>query len=231
MTTNTTSKASEVVATMAVVDKLACANESAITADKFAREAAIIADENDYITAPPTERLESILALYKTSLTHKAVKESFSAALAILIADKPVRIAASAKTEKATGQVTFTAPEALPPVAVKHEILPEGKAVTEMSPTDALAKLTTGVMKQAATAAREALGVARAKGGGRKASQPEGRRAPFYDELGVALRDAGMMPQCLSFIELAASNHVPLKNAIIAMAKRLNDAPKKPATK
>jgi hypothetical protein len=192
------------IATPAVTLKLQGANESARTADTMAREAAIIANDSDYLDAKPTERLEKILALYMADLTHKAVKESFSAALAILVADKPVRIAASEKSENmATGKLGFKTPEALPPIAPKGEILPEGKGVTELSADDAVAKLTTNVLKQAATAAREALGVNRAKGGGRTAAkESKEARAPFMAEFAAAWNDDALRMQIIHMIEI-----------------------------
>lgn len=194
------------VATPAVTLKLAAAVESATTADQFAREAATLANESDFPNAAPVDRLEKILALYAGSLTHKAVKESFSAALVVLVADKPVRIAASEKAEKASGSLRFTAPEALSPVAAKGEILPEGKAVTELSGADAVAKLAVGVLKQAATAAREALGVGRAKGAGPK--KVDVARAGFFDEFAAAWKDDALRMTLCRMIEIDGRFHV-----------------------
>ena len=189
------------VATPAVTLKLQSANESARTADQYAREAATMANEHDYLQSKPAERLDKILSLYMADLTHKAVKESFSAALAILVADKPVRIAASEKTEKANGALGFKAPEALTPVAEKGEVPPADKAITELSAEDAVGKLTTNVLKQAATAAREALGVGRAKGAGAvKATKTE--RAPFMQEFACAWHDDALRMQLIRMIEI-----------------------------
>lgn len=195
--------AASILANPAVSLKLQGANESARTADAMAREAAVLANDSDYLDSKPTERLEKILSLYMADLTHKAVKESFSAALAILVADKPVRIAASEKSENmATGKLGFKAPEALSPVPPKGEVLPEGKGVTELSADDAVSKLTTNVLKQAATAAREALGVGRAKGAGPvKATKAE--RAPFMAEFAAAWADDALRMQIIRMIEIA----------------------------
>lgn len=197
---------SAAIATPAVTLKLAAAVESATTADQFAREAATLANDSDFPNAAPVDRLEKILALYSGSLTHKAVKESFSAALVVLVADKPVRIAATEKAEKATGAIRFTAPEALSPVAAKGEILPEGKVVTELSAGDAVSKLAVGVLKQAATAAREALGVGRAKGAGPK--KAEVARASFFDEFAAAWKDDALRMTLCRMIEIDGRFHI-----------------------
>lgn len=190
-----------VVANATVVASLRSANESAKTADKLAREAALAANGSDYLDeADCGVRLDSILALYMPELTHKNVKESFSAALAILVADKPVRIEASAKTENANGTVSFKAPEVLDPTG--SEAAAEGKAITTLDAGDAVMKLAADVMKKAATSARQAIGRGRAEGGGRKSAKPA-ERAPFMDEFLSCLENDGLRETMFQRMALA----------------------------
>ena len=199
------------VATSAVVDLINAANESAVTSDAHAREAAIKANETDFLTVgKAAERLDKILGLYASVLTHQAVKQSFSAALAILVADKPVRIQASEVGHKANGTVTFKSPEALSPVADKGEKIPEKKMVETLTPEQAISQLTVGVMKQAATMARESLGVARAKGAGPAKKANTNARAPFMMELAAAIKDDALRSQMVSMWRLAGYDVITL---------------------
>ena len=226
MTKNTTSPttapvAPVVTANAAVVAKIESANASAKTADTLAREAATLADTTDYLeTVDLGARLDAILALYIPTLTHKAVKESFSAALAILVADKPVRIEASAKTEAANGKLTFKAPEVLAPIADKNEIVDADKSITTLEPGEAVMKLAADTMKQAATAARSTIGRARASGGGRKTTKPT-ERAAFTDELVAHLSDKALGFAVITVIETAAQNDADLRDRIFTMAINL----------
>lgn len=199
-----TTTVAPVIANAAVVTTLRAANESAKTADKLAREAAVAANAADYLDeANCGIRLDSILTLYIGELTHKNVKDSFSAALAILVADKPVRVEASAKTENANGTLTFKAPEVLEPTG--NEAPTEGKAITTLEAGDAVRKLAADVMKKAATTARQAIGRGRSEGGGRKSTKaPE--RAPFMDELVAVLRDEGLRASMFAVISTAAKS-------------------------
>jgi hypothetical protein len=210
-----------VVANVAVVSKIEGANASAKTADTLAREAATLADASDYLDMVDLgKRLDAILALYMSVLTHKAVKESFSAALAILVADKPVRIEASAKTEAANGKLTFKAPEVLAPVAEKNEVATADKSITTLEPGDAVMRLAADTMKAAATAARNTIGRGRAQGGGRKTTKAT-ERAPFADELVAHLADKALGFAVVTIIETAAKNDADLKERIFTMAINL----------
>ena len=201
----TTATVSAVTANVQVTEKINLANESAKSADAMAREAATIANESDYTEEGDAgKRLDSILALYMSVLTHKAVKESFSAALAILVADKPVRIEATSSTvTPATGKITFKAPEILSPVADKNEVLNPEKGVTELSAGDAVMKLAADTMKAAATAARESIGRGRATGGGRKSTAPA-LRAPWFDELAGVINDHSLRVSMFAVITTKA---------------------------
>lgn len=195
---------SPVVANVLVTEKINAANESAKTADAMAREAATLANESDYVDEGDAgKRLDSILALYAGVLTHKAVKESFSAALAILVADKPVRVESSAVTTLANGRMTFKAPEILAPVAEKNEVLNPEKTVTELAAGDAVMKLAADTMKAAATAARESIGRGRATGGGRKSTK-DAPRAPWFDELSGVINDHGLRVSMFAVIQTKA---------------------------
>ena len=220
-TTTIASAATTVVASAAVIAKIEAANVSAKTADTLAREAATMADATDYVDMVDLgARLDAILALYMPALSHKAVKESFSAALAILVADKPVRIEATAKTESANGKLTFKAPEVLAPVADKNEIATPDKSVTTLEPGEAVLKLAADTMKAAATAARATIGRARAPGGGRKVAKPA-ERAAFVDELVAHLRDKALGFAVITVIETAAQQDADLRDRIFTMAINL----------
>jgi Arc/MetJ family transcription regulator len=195
------------VATLSVTLKLQAANESAVTGDQFAREAAILADENDYTSMTDcAKRIEAILSLYMAELKHDSVKKIFSASLAVLVADKPVRIAATAQTTSATTEkVKLTAPEAMAPVAEKGEVTPDKKAIYTFTPSEAVAKLTGDTLKLAATAAREALGIAR-----KVTTKADKRtvRAPFFDEFAAVLGDDALRQQAFRMVDLTGKWHV-----------------------
>lgn len=222
--TNITTPVVVVAANAAVVAKIESANASAKTADTLAREAATLADTTDYLDMVDLgNRLDSILALYMPTLIHKTVKESFSAALAILVADKPVRIeASSVTTSTVNGQekVSFKAPEILTPVADKNEIATPDKSITTMEPGDAVMKLAADTMKAAATAARNTIGRGRAQGGGRKVTKPN-ERAAFADELVAHLADKALGFAVVTIIETAAKNDPELRDRIFTMAINL----------
>lgn len=219
--TSPAATATVATANAAVTAKIESANTSAKTADTLAREAATLANESDYPNeADAGKRLDAILALYMPVLTHKAVKESFSAALAILVADKPVRIEAAAKTEAANGKLTFKAPEVLTPVADKNEILDADKTVTTLEPGDAVMRLAADTMKAAATSARAAIGRGRATGGGRKSTKPT-EREPFTVELAAHLSDKALGFAVITLIETAAKNDPELRDRIFTMAINL----------
>jgi hypothetical protein len=206
---------SAVVANVLVTEKINLANESAKSADATAREAATLANESDYTDEGDAgKRLDNILALYMSVLTHKAVKESFSAALAILVADKPVRIEATSSTvTPATGKITFKAPEILSPVADKNEVLNPEKGVTELSAGDAVMKLAADTMKAAATAARESIGRGRATGGGRKSTAPA-LRAPWFDELAGVINDHSLRVSMFAIVQTKAKADEAFRNEL-----------------
>jgi len=200
---NTKAQIAAAVANVAVVAKINAANESAKSADAMAREAATLANESDHVDeADCGKRLDLILALYMSVLTHKAVKESFSAALAILVADKPVRIEASAVTTAANGKMTFKSPEVLEPVAASGEVVDPEKSITELSAGDAVMKLAADTMKAAATVARKAVGRGRATGGGRPSTKPA-VRAPFLDELAGFISDHALRASMFAVVNTA----------------------------
>jgi hypothetical protein len=211
---------------VALLDE-ACAAGRTMTGK--AREAASKAVSGNFLDDTPVVRIGKILGLYMPHLIEKAVKDVFSSAVSVLCNDKPVRIAASEVGQKAPtadypeGQVTLKAPEVLSPVADKGEVLPEGKIVKELSAEEAVAQLSSDLLKKVATATREAMGTSgQGKGGGRPI-KPENKRAPFFDELAAVLKDSALRTQCLTFVELAADTDATLKNSIIAMAKRLGE--------
>ena len=185
-----------------VVRALNEANQADQTVSLAARQAATLANDNDFTKeTDKAKRLDVILALYMPILTRKSVKEQFSAALAVLVEASEVRIAASAVTTKADGKVTFSAPEALS----KGEAADPTKSVTTLKPTEAVANLTSNDLKQAATVARENLGKARASGGGRKSTKnTESTRAPFFDELAAVLKDGALSMQMFAIVAIAA---------------------------
>jgi hypothetical protein len=199
-----------------VISLLDEAGKAAVAMHTKARLAATAACAGNFLTDTPADRATKIIALYMPHLTEKSVKEAFSAAVSLLVADKDVRIAStSVETVFPTkdypqGKTVFKNPEVLPPVAEKGEILPEKKSVTTMSAEDAVAKLPIDQLKAAATAVRQLIGTARAPGAGRKAST-EGRRAPFMEEFAAAWKDAGLKAQLVAIIRASGEDVVPLK--------------------
>ena len=181
-----------------------------------ARQAAQLACTENFLDMAAGERAQKIITLYMPHLVEKTVKEAFSAAVTVLVADKDIRIASSAVTTNAPnkaypqGQVTFKAPEILAPVAEKGEILPEGKTLTTLSAEDAVSKLPIDQLKAAATSIRQLIGTARASGGGRKATT-EGKRAPFMQEFAAAWKDAALKAQIVAIIRASGEDVVPLK--------------------
>lgn len=159
-------------------------------AEKSARDAAKLAvakfERGDM--ADP-EAYRAILAKYHAPLAEsKHVKDTFSAAVSLLLAGEVVRVAASAVT---TGKnaVSFTSPEML----AAGEVADPEKTTTEYTVEDVLAKFGSDNLKRAARVAREAIGVAGA-GGGRpeKAkAKPEGGRLPISEEVAFILASPG----------------------------------------
>lgn len=195
----------------AIVTLLDDATASAKTADRKAREAAEIAADKECLDVTESlARCDAIVALYAEHLGTATVKTSFSAALAIIIADKPVRVSATAKTVAASGAVTFKAPEALPPVAEINETIDDGRAVHELTPCEAVDTMTSNLLKACATKAREAMGKVKGAGGRKATSKPQ--RAGFMDELVVVLRDKDLAASMWAIISTDAKvNHATLE--------------------
>lgn len=192
-----------VIMTAAVVAALREATEADLTVSLAARQAASLAHQSDFIgETDKAKRVAAILDLYMPELSRKSVKEQFSAAVAVLVRDEPIRIAASAKTEKADGKLSFTAPEIL----AKGEASAPDKAVTTVTAKDAVEKLTAPELRAAATVARQELGIGRAPGAGRKPTVKSGEstRAPFFDELAAVLKDSALSMQMFAIVAIAA---------------------------
>jgi len=197
MSATTTSPApvAPVVASNDVILSLKKAIGSADSMDRLARKAAITAEAaHPFESMTAAERIKAILALYAPQLTHDAVKASFGAALVILVADKPLHVASKGSDKKA-GSIVFKAPEFFTDDEEAERAKPEGGTVTELEPSEAVEKLSVQVLKKAATAARQAIGTARASGGGRKAKEKVGVRAPWFEELVGVLGDKTLRAQ------------------------------------
>jgi len=215
-----TSTESIAVANVAVVELLKCATEADLTCAEMAKQAATKANETDYLDTPPAERLPKILALYMANLNRKAVKEMFSSVLAILVADKPVRILTELKnvSTDGAGNIKLQAPTMLKPVADSKEIIGKDEKVTTLEPQEAINKLTCGHIKMAATAARESLGAGRTKGAGAKPKEAPKGRAPFFEELVAVIKDEALRMQLFVVVE-AAGYTVTKKEAAKAVKK------------
>jgi len=188
-----------------VVASLDAACAAGKTMAAKAREAAICACAGNFLTAPPAERAEKIVALYMPHLAEKSVKEAFSAIVAVLSADKPVRIQSAEAGQKApsadypSGMATFKAPEVLSPVADAKEVIPDGRIVTEFEAAEAVEKLPIELIKKVGTMARELMGTGRAKGAGRPKTATE-TRAPFMAEFSAAWVDDALRLQIIQII-------------------------------
>lgn len=182
-TTTTTTPA--IVADVAVNKLLDNACAHAASADENARTAA----KKAYEMAGKAHGLSrgqlvnALVAAYSAHLLHKNVRDSFSAALAILAANVPVTVIATEIGEKAGGKLTAKAPE----IAEAGTKPGDGKVAKTLTPEDQIGKLSADMMKKAAASARETLGIAK-KGenkGGRPAvvTVTQGARAPFAEEV------------------------------------------------
>lgn len=200
----------------AVVELLKQATEKAASADALARDAAVKAVETDCLgIEDAAARVDAIIALYKAQLEHRAVRMSFAAAVAILVADKPVRFAVTGKVEKADGRITLQGAEALAPVEpTGGDEIAEGKMVVTMEPSEAIAKLAADALKMAAPKANEAIGKARAA----RHTNPVKKataRAPFFDELAAVIKDAALAPQFWSLLTIAAQSDHSVRAALV----------------
>lgn len=202
----------------AVVVLLDEGNSAGVTADKKAREAAVLAVKSDFLTVKDkSERIEKIQAAYKAHLTHPTVVSSFRAALAILVGGVPLNLAVAEKTELFKPEGKALRLKGMD-VLAKGEKPENGKSVVTLTPEEAVSQLMSNDLKAAATATREALGTARAKGAGRKSSVVVSTRAPFMDEFTVALKDNALSA---SMFRLIASNASP---SICAALKAILEA-------
>jgi hypothetical protein len=189
--TTTTTNAATIATDAAVAKTLDSACKDATSADRKARDAAAAAVKAAG-TAHGLARgvlNNAILAAYGPHLGVKSVRDSFSAALVLLIADVPVTIAADSIAENKAGNLTFKSPAVLG----KDERAGEEQITRTLSAADTVAKVSTNVLKAAATVARAALGTAKpaeSKGGRPgKVTVTKGTRAPFADELVAQLAD------------------------------------------
>jgi hypothetical protein len=162
------------------------------TGTSKAKEAAIQADALDCINLTPVKRIDAIMDLYKDHFPSASVKSAFSAALAILVADKPVQaVAATSKS----GAVTYSAP-------TDNEKEPR----VTLEPADAVAKLGGNTLKKVAVTAREALGTANAKGAGRAKTAT---RLPFLQEVAAYLKDEALRAQLVAALHTAGFDLKP----------------------
>jgi hypothetical protein len=215
-TTTTTTAAPAVVLNADVVTLLDAGNTAGKTADHKAREAAIIAAKTDCLTIKDkAERLAAIQAAYKEHLTHATVVASFRAALAILVTGETVNLAVSEKTEKFSEEGTTLKLGSME-VLAKDEAAEKGKQVVTLTPEQAVAQLQSNDLKAVGTASRESLGVARAKGAGRKAA-PVSTRAPFMDEFTVAMKDAALSASMFRLIGTMAKSQPSVIAALTAI--------------
>jgi len=209
------------VASNDVISDLKKAAKSASTLDKLARKAATEAEKaHAFESMSAAERIRAILALYAPHLAHPAVKASFGAALTILVADKPLHIASKGTIEKA-GALAFKSPEVFTDESEAEAAMPDNGTVTELEPSEAVEKLSAHALKQAATAARQAIGTSRAAGGGRKVSAPQ--RAGWFEELVGVLGDKTLRAQMFQVLtaKCRADKHFAKELALcIPEAKR-----------
>ena len=196
-----------------VVTLLDAANESGKTADKKAREAALTAARTDCLTIKDkAERLAAIQLAYKEHLTHPTVVASFRAALAILVTGEQVNLAVGEETKIYSEAGTSLRLKSME-VLAKDEAAEKGKQVVSLTPEQAVAQLQSNDLKAVGTASRESLGVARAKGAGRK-SAPVTTRAPFMDEFTVAMKDAALSASMFRLIGTMAKRQPSILGAL-----------------
>lgn len=204
---NTAKQATAPVLNADVVILLDAGNAAGETANKKARDAAMLAAKTDCLSVKgKVERLEAIQALYKDHLTHPTVVSTFRAALAVLVCGEPVALAVAEKTEKFDKGGKSLKLKGMD-ILTKGETPAEGKCVVALTPQEAVEQLQSNDLKALGTASREVLGIARAKGAGPKAKSPvASARAPFMDEFTVALKDNALSA---SMFRLIASNATP----------------------
>lgn len=195
MAKKTTNPAAAVVASVMSAVVVELLNESGVAFasgyDK-AKEAAIQADSLDFLDLIPIKRIDAIMSLYKDSFPSNHVKAAFSAALAILVADKAVSVVAA--TSK-SGEIAYS-----------NTTDNEKEPRVELTPAEAVAKLGANTLKKVAVTAREALGTANASGAGRKASAA---RLPFLAEVAAYLKDDMLRKQLIATLHSAGYDLVP----------------------
>lgn len=190
----TTKSAAPAITTDAATIKLldqACVNAG--KAEEGARKAAALA-----VTSAGTahglsrgQLSNAIVSAYSAHLGKKSVRDEFSASVAILCANVSVTVAGTEVGEKPNGGLTFKAPQ----IIAADEASPDGTISKTLTPADAVAKLTTNVLKQAAASARAEMGTAKTGAkGGRPPASVSGTRASFNDELrALCATPEGMM--------------------------------------
>jgi hypothetical protein len=212
--TTSTSANTQYLANAAVSTLLDEANESGATADRKAREAAILAAKSDCLTIKDKgERLVAIQTAYKEHLTHATVVASFRAALAILVVGEEVRLAVSEKTEKFSEAGTTLKLGSMDVLAA-GEPPEKGKQLVALTPEQAVAQLQSNDMKSVGTNAREVVGLARAKGAGRKPTASTSARAPFMDEFVTAVKDAALSASMFRLIGTMAKSSPSILSAL-----------------
>ena len=201
----------------AVVALLDEGNTAGATADRKAREAAVLAAKSDRITVKDkAERIAAIQSDYREHLTHPTVVASFRAALVILVSGTPLQLAVAEKTELFKPEGKTLRLKGLD-VLGKGEKPEAGKCVVQLTPEEAVQQLQSNDLKAVGTATREGLGIARAKGAGKpKAAAPAGR-APFMDEFSAALKDAALSASMFRFIASAAKSDKKIIAALSAI--------------
>lgn len=216
---------------------LAAAVQGVTSAKESAVAAAKLADKSDCVDLEPSKRLDAILALYADIFpsNDSTIKTAFSAALAILVADKGVLVEYTVVNKNGNAVIGST------PAVVNPSENPEKKAnspeqiaalqanppkeattfVRELTPEQAVDLLNSNTMKNAGKVAREAIGKARAAGGGRKAATPEVPKAkPFLELVGDAMRDPLERAKVFSVIVTAAKVDTELR---LYMAEQLRN--------
>lgn len=176
-----------IVAAAAVAVVLDDACKEAASADRKAREAAVAAVKA--AGAPVGEagvHVAAILAAYAPHLANKTVKDSFSAAVAVLVSARPVIVCGTEIGERKGGALTVKAPEIL----AADEVAPDGKITRTLEPSAAVANLACDVLRRAAASARETMGYGRKAAGGGRPAKAQGVRAPFAEELAAQLGNA-----------------------------------------
>ena len=204
-----------------VTGLLTVANDAGATADRTAREAATVAHAEDHLDEKDhAKRLQAILADYAPHLTHPTVKTSFSAALAILVAGTPVRVAVAEKTEVFKGGNTTLRLKAMDVLEKGEKPDPEKQAM-ELTPALAVAQLQSNDMKAVAAATRSTLGMGGNKGAGRKAAAKPNERAPYMDETVAVLKDHALAHSLFQLVGIAAKQQPHLVAEMTAVLKSL----------